>query len=591
VLELWALAEQAEPGRQRRYLREILELDPNNVKAANMLGTDVGMRADELDGAPPGVSLPKGTTALADAPESGSNPEMLDVEELEELSDDEFDVADPSAKISLAIGSAAGAHDELPSGERFREQPYSSGRDDGHGDDADDDLIPLVVEPVADSPLEDALPAPVEDRFGFSDEDSGPIGDSSERSTEQSVEDVEPDAAGSEPRRAAMAPTDSERHAVSAGIEALGRSRDRDRDRAPAPPAKDDDHDIRTRFDEAPLKFLGQETLFGGGNEEIDESELPPVENLRLPGTATVPKAAVLRDDDDEGRTENAPPEGATNLEDDLDEADFFVQQSLFQEARDILQSLLERHPSHPLVSAKLRDLEAMERTADGHSPLPPVEEPTPLTPPPPIESIVSSDSGEHSTNLAAEPPDELPGSSDAEAPPSPDAGDPVYEVTRRGVIEKGVTAEDFETHYDLGIAYKEMGLLDDAIAEFKLVMKDAAREVQCHLMIGLCCLEKGLQTEAIGHFKKGLYVEGITERESLSLYFELGQAYERLGDPREALYYYEKVIKRDPRFRNVEKLVESLRGGATASTNNPAAPGGEDVDAAFDTLLDGNGS
>ena len=41
--------------------------------------------------------------------------------------------------------------------------------------------------------------------------------------------------------------------------------------------------------------------------------------------------------------------------------------------------------------------------------------------------------------------------------------------MTRKGVIEKGVTAEDFETHYDLGIAYKEMGLLDDAINEFKL--------------------------------------------------------------------------------------------------------------------------
>ena len=82
--------------------------------------------------------------------------------------------------------------------------------------------------------------------------------------------------------------------------------------------------------------------------------------------------------------------------------------------------------------------------------------------------------------------------------------------------------------------------------------MKDPAREVQCHLMIGLCFLEKGMQTDAIGQFKKGLYVEGITDRESLSMYFELGQAYERLNDPREALYYYDKVIKRDPNFRDV---------------------------------------
>jgi tetratricopeptide (TPR) repeat protein len=135
------------------------------------------------------------------------------------------------------------------------------------------------------------------------------------------------------------------------------------------------------------------------------------------------------------------------------------------------------------------------------------------------------------------------------------------------------------------------MGLLDDAIAEFKMVMKDSAREVQCHLMIGLCCLEKGLQTEAIGHFKKGLYVEGITERESLNLYFELGQAYERLGDPREALYYYEKVLKRDANFRNIERVVDALRkGGPSAEEPTKEKPpqNRDDVDAAFDTLLGG---
>jgi tetratricopeptide (TPR) repeat protein len=606
ILELWALAEQAEPSRKRRYLREILELDPHNVKAANQLGTDVGIKPEELDGAPPLTSALREPSHAKKLPgqsdrKEGSNAEPLDVDELEELADDEFDVADPSSKISLALADAdadAGAHDELGSGARYREEPH----DAAVTADGEDDLIPLVVEPAADAPM-DEPPAPVEDRFGFGDEDSGNSSPVDETAIESEIED--------EQRPAAMAPTDSERHAVTAGVEAIAARPPRERARKPA----DDDHQIRTRFDDAPLKFLEKETLFGGGNEEVDESELPPVANLRTAGTATVPKAAVLRGDDDEPLepdTATSPPSGeaASSLEDDLDEADFFVQQSLFDEARDILSALLERHPSHPLVSAKLRDLDAMERAAapaaadsdegaahaDAQTPTPDAHahghahdhahasEAATHDATPPVDAADSA--------LAAEPPDALPGSSDAESPAADgDAGDPVYEVTRRGVIEKGVTAEDFETHYDLGIAYKEMGLLDDAIAEFKLVMKDPAREVQCHLMIGLCCLEKGLQTEAIGHFKKGLYVEGITERESLSLYFELGQAYERLGDPREALYYYEKVVKRDARFRNVEKLVELLRGGATQATAAPATPGGDDVDAAFDTLLDGNGT
>jgi len=186
--------------------------------------------------------------------------------------------------------------------------------------------------------------------------------------------------------------------------------------------------------------------------------------------------------------------------------------------------------------------------------------------------------------DMSAELPSELPGDVDA-APSS--AADPAgtFEMTRKGVIEKGVTAEDFETHYDLGIAYKEMGLLDDAVNEFRIVMKDPGREVQCHLMIGLCFLEKGMQTDAIGQFKKGLYVEGITEREALSMYFELGQAYERLNDPREAMYYYEKVLKRDQHFRDVQSRINALRGGGQVAQAMPEARG-DDVDAAFDTLL-----
>jgi tetratricopeptide (TPR) repeat protein len=93
------------------------------------------------------------------------------------------------------------------------------------------------------------------------------------------------------------------------------------------------------------------------------------------------------------------------------------------------------------------------------------------------------------------------------------------------------------------------------------------------------------MQTDAIGQFKKGLYVEGITEREALSMYFELGQAYERLNDPREALYYYEKVMKRDPNFRDVQSRVGAVRGGGQVQAAMPETRG-DDVDAAFDTLL-----
>jgi tetratricopeptide (TPR) repeat protein len=89
--------------------------------------------------------------------------------------------------------------------------------------------------------------------------------------------------------------------------------------------------------------------------------------------------------------------------------------------------------------------------------------------------------------------------------------------------------------------------------------------------MIGLCHLERGKLAEAVEEFKAGLYVEGITDRESISLYFELGAAYEALGDTREAIYYFEKVHKREAGFRDADRRLDTLRRGGAA----PGATGG----------------
>jgi tetratricopeptide (TPR) repeat protein len=542
VLELWSLVEHAEPGRKRRYLREILEIDPNNVRAAGELGEKLPQR--ELDEATSGIDdyrSPPAARAPIALSRSANDDEMLDVDDLEELSDDEFEVAEPSG---------------VRAGDVLAEE---------------DELIPVVVEPSRSEREElEAEPADVEDRFGL--EELRPKRPAVEDRFSAFDDDLPPRPLVSDSEPQIIDPHD----AVT---------------RNPAHPKirralEDDDLDVHTRFDDQSDRFGA---MLGSGPDEISESDLPPLSGLPgVAGPRTIKaKQPRLDEDDDEElastgkgkpvvkrdtvqtpaaallEREESGPVGTT-LEDDLDEADFFVQQSLFEEARGILTTLLARHPAHPLVTAKMRDLEAMERAAQPGDPS--------------LDEVTAGPG--MSADLHAELPSDLPGRGDAV--PDPSAS---FEMTRKGVIEKGVTAEDFETHYDLGIAYKEMGLLDDAINEFRIVMKDTPREVQCHLMIGLCFLEKGMQTDAIGQFKKGLYVEGITDREALSLYFELGQAYERLNDPREALYYYEKVMKRDPHFRDVQRRVAALRGGTAAPPPMPEARS-DDVDAAFDSLL-----
>jgi pilus assembly protein FimV len=139
-------------------------------------------------------------------------------------------------------------------------------------------------------------------------------------------------------------------------------------------------------------------------------------------------------------------------------------------------------------------------------------------------------------------------------------------------VIAKGMgdEDEDADAHYDLGVAYKEMQLFDEAIREFELVRSQPGKAVQCSLMIGLCQAQRGRWDDAVKEFKRGLYITSITEREALALYYEIGASYEAMGDPREALYYFEKVQKRDPRFHDAPKRVDRLRAtGARARPEN----------------------
>jgi len=253
--------------------------------------------------------------------------------------------------------------------------------------------------------------------------------------------------------------------------------------------------------------------------------------------------------------------EESTKIEDDLEEAEFFIQQNLLSEARGILDELSSRAPNHPLVRSKMAELVALEQQVG-------------------VGGLEEPEEEESTGKLADELAADFDRIDELELPDEGQTNfsvEDVFEEFKRGG-ESQNAEEDSDTHYDLGIAYREMGLLDDAITEFKVAMRSRDKEVLCHMMIGLCYIEKEMLSEAISQFKTGLYVEGITERETIALYFELGQAYERLEDYREALYYYEKVAKKDARFREVGKKIEQIRrkdGGRPTDNTPGGSPNG----------------
>ncbi|MCS6798517.1 MAG: tetratricopeptide repeat protein [Myxococcota bacterium] len=271
-------------------------------------------------------------------------------------------------------------------------------------------------------------------------------------------------------------------------------------------------------------------------------------------------------------------------VEEVLEEVEFFLAQGLYAEARASLEEALSTsRRGHPLLREKLAEIEeiiAAERggTVAVAATQPNVEVPRAAAVP---GTVMVDESFQLAERLALELGPEATTSTQNDAIDV----DAVFEQFKKGVAEQ-VGVEDSDTHFDLGIAYKEMGLLDDAIAEFDLARRSPHRECMAYTMMGICYVEKGMLAEAIGHFKKGLYAEHKTEREELGLYFELGAAYEAMQDVKEALYYFQKVHKRDPTFRDVGARIQALASPVPAPA--PAAPSGatDDIDRIFDELL-----
>jgi predicted Zn-dependent protease len=119
----------------------------------------------------------------------------------------------------------------------------------------------------------------------------------------------------------------------------------------------------------------------------------------------------------------------------------------------------------------------------------------------------------------------------------------------------------DALAHYDLGVAYKEMGLLDDAIREFEVAAEDAKRECVCHSMIGMIQIERGNLTEAIASFTRGLNARVRTPGDETALEFEIGACYEAKRATAKALEFFLKAARRDPVYRDVQERIRKLTG------------------------------
>jgi tetratricopeptide (TPR) repeat protein len=125
--------------------------------------------------------------------------------------------------------------------------------------------------------------------------------------------------------------------------------------------------------------------------------------------------------------------------------------------------------------------------------------------------------------------------------------------------VAEHLPPEDAAAHYDLGLAFKEMGLIDEAIAEFQVALRTGHMRLKVYEELGYCFLHKQQYNIAEKVLRQALQVEHQHELELLGIYYQLGRAYEAMGRLEHARDAYERVLGMDLHFQDTSERLARL--------------------------------
>jgi tetratricopeptide (TPR) repeat protein len=194
----------------------------------------------------------------------------------------------------------------------------------------------------------------------------------------------------------------------------------------------------------------------------------------------------------------------ATQVQQSLNEVDYYLQQGLYEDARIVLDNLARAYPNNALVQQRRSEFEASFQD----------------------DQMVDDATGAQAG-----------------------AGSP----------------------FEIGLAYRERGMVDEAIREFQTLIGTGIGDAICYHLIGVCFGDKGRYPEAIDAFKRALHIGGLSFEDELGIYYALGATHEAIGDRNEAVYYYQRVYQRDPQFRDITQRIQQLQ--RTAQKKSPSPP------------------
>ncbi len=139
---------------------------------------------------------------------------------------------------------------------------------------------------------------------------------------------------------------------------------------------------------------------------------------------------------------------------------------------------------------------------------------------------------------------------------------DDIVREFKSGIAEK-LDEADFETHYNLGVAYREMGLMEDAAQAFQMAARSPDKARDAYTSLAMVLREQDRRGDALGALKMALAVPNNTPEDRAAILFEMGITAEEEGDWDRALQAFEKTSEIDPAHRDVRSRLQKLRARA----------------------------
>jgi tetratricopeptide (TPR) repeat protein len=186
----------------------------------------------------------------------------------------------------------------------------------------------------------------------------------------------------------------------------------------------------------------------------------------------------------------------------------------------------------------------------------PPRRKPTAAPPAPPPSGFIDLGS-----LLAEDEPEETTRFMVPEAEPTGDEDKDFAEMLSQFKVKvsEHLSSEDWSSHYDLGLAYREMGLVDEAISEFQTALRGGGERLKVYEELGQCFIQKGRYNIAARLLTRALDMPFDEAADLVGVYYQLGLCYEALGKPDEARESYERVVSLDIAFRDVNDRLARL--------------------------------